>query len=100
MVDDVKVDSAPVTIPCGSGDEEEGDNGVLSDANSQIPDPETESDSRSEELEAEPTPTPLLPKSQKKGPAWVDPDDLSVRISLASDRRLRNGGRIGGRDYK
>ena len=63
MVDDVEVDSAPVTIPCGSGDEEEGDNGVLSDANSQIPDPETESDSRSEELEAEPTPTPLLPKS-------------------------------------
>ena len=105
MVDDVEVDPAPVTIPSGSEDEEDGDEGVQSDANSQTPNPEIESDSE-EELEAEPTPTPLVPKSQKKGPAWVDPDDLDVQVSLTSNKRLRKlrdtaaEDEIGGRDYE
>ena len=37
-------------------------------------------------MDAEPTPTPLVPKSQKKGPAWVDPDEIGGRDY---ERRLR-----------
>jgi len=105
MVDDVEVDPAPVDVPSGSEDEEDGDESVQSDANSQTPNPESESDSE-EEFEAEPKPTPLVPKSQKKRLAWVDPDDLDVQVSLASNKRLRKlrdtaaEDEIGGRDYE
>ena len=106
MVDGVEVDPVPVAVPSGSEDEEEdGDEGAQSDADSRTLNPESEPDSE-EEFEVEPTPTPLASKSQKKGPAWVDPDDLDVQISLASDKRLRKlrdtaaEDEIGGRDYE
>jgi len=106
MVDDVEVDPVPVAVPSGSDDEEEdGDEGAQSDADPRTLNPESEPDSE-EEFEVEPTPTPLASKSQKKGPAWVDPDDLDVQVSLASDKRLRKlrdtaaEDEIGGRDYE
>jgi len=106
MIDDVEADPAPETLSSGSEDEnEDGDGDVQSDANPQASDPDSESDSE-EESEAEPTPALLKPKSQKKGPAWVDSDDLDVRVSLASNKRLRKlrdtaaEDEIGGRDYE
>ena len=106
VVDDVEVDPAPVTVLSGSEDEDEGgDEGAQSDANSKSPNPESEPDSE-EELEVKPTPAPLVQKSQKKGPAWVDSDDLDVQVSLASNKRLRKlrdtaaEDEIGGRDYE
>jgi len=105
MVDDVEVDPAPDVVSSGSEDEEDRDEGVQSDTDPQTSDPGSESDSE-EELEAELVPALPKPKSQKKGPAWVDPDDLDVQVSLASDKRLRKlrdtaaEDEIGGRDYE
>lgn len=106
MVDDIEVDPALVSIPSGSEDEdEEGNEDVQSNANSQTPNLESEPSSE-EEPEVEPTPVPLIPKSRKKGPAWVDPDDLDVQVSLAANKRLRKlrdtvaEDEIGGRDYE
>lgn len=43
-----------------------------------------------EETEAEATPTARLPKSKsRRAPAWTDPDDASLEVSLASSARLR-----------
>ena len=105
MVDDVEVDLATDVVPSGSEDEDadEGE-GAQSDVEP-TPNPDSESDPE-ENSEAEPTPVPLKPKSQKKGPAWVDPDDLDVQVSLASNKRLRKlrdtaaEDEIGGRDYE
>jgi len=106
MVDDVEVDPAPDIVSSGSEDEdEEGDQGAQSDADPQTSDLGSESDSE-EESEAEPTAALPKPKTQKKGPAWVDPDDLDVQVSLASDKRLRKlrdtaaEDEVGGRDYE
>jgi len=106
MVDDVEFGPAPVTVPSDSEDEDEDrDEGVQSDVNSQTPDPVSEPDSE-EESEVEPTPALLKPRSQKKGPAWLDPDDLDVQVSLAANKRLRKlrdataEDEIGGRDYE
>ena len=102
MIDDAEVDPAPVTVPSGSEDEEDRDGDVQSDASSNL---KSEPDSE-EESEVEPTPTPLARKSQKREPAWVDPDDLDARVSLASNKRLRKlrdtaaEDEIGGRDYE
>lgn len=106
MVDDVEVDPASDVVPSGSEDGEEDEvEGVLSDGEFQTPNPGSESDSE-EESEAELAPVLLKPKSQKKGPAWTDPDDLDVQVSLASNKRLRKlrdtaaEDEIGGRDYE
>ena len=106
MVDDVEVGPAPEIVSSGWEDEDEdGNENVQSDADPQASDPGSGSDSE-EESEAEPTPLLLKPRSQKKGPAWVDPDDLDVQVSLASDKRLRKlrdtaaEDEIGGRDYE
>lgn len=93
-------------MPSGSEEEEEdGDGDVQPDPNPQTPNPESEPDSE-EESEVEPAPAPPVRKSQKKGPAWIDPDDLDVQVSLASDKRLRKlrdtaaEDEVGGRDYE
>jgi U3 small nucleolar RNA-associated protein 18 len=106
MVDDVEVDPAPVIMPSGSEDEDEdGDEGAQSEADPQAPNSDFEPDSE-EGSEVEPTPALLKPKSRKKGPAWVDPDDLDVQVSLVSNKRLRKlrdtaaEDEIGGRDYE
>lgn len=81
------------------------DEDVQSNTEPQTPDSESKPGSE-EESEGGPTPTPLVPKSRKKGPAWVDPDDLDVQVSLASNKRLRKlrdtaaEDEIGGRDYE
>jgi U3 small nucleolar RNA-associated protein 18 len=92
------VDDGEVVLPSGSEDEDEGGQ---SDA-----DPQTIRADSDEESEAEAAPSPLKPNFQKKGPAWVDPDDLDVQVSLASNKRLRKlrdtaaEDEIGGRDYE
>ena len=69
------------------------------------PSPESKHGSQ-EELEAEPMSTPLVTKSQKTGPAWADPDDLNVQVSLTSSKRLCKlhdsaaEDEIGSRDYE
>lgn len=81
------------------------DEAAQSNADPQILTLESEPSSE-EESEGGPTPTPLVPKSRKKEPAWVDPDDLDVQVSLASNKRLRKlrdtaaEDEIGGRDYE
>lgn len=106
MVDDVEVGPAPAVVPSGSedGDDEENE-GIQSDADPQITRTGSEPSSE-EESEVEVVPSPLKPKPQKKGPAWVDPDDLDVQVSLASNKRLRKlrdtaaEDEVGGRDYE
>ncbi|KAF9649072.1 WD40 repeat-like protein [Thelephora ganbajun] len=86
MVDGGEGDPALVTVPSGSEDEDEGGD--------------------EDGSEGESTPALWKQKSQKKGPAWVDPDDLDLRVSLASNKRLRKlrdtvaEDEIGGRDYE
>ena len=58
-----------------SGDEEQSEGSSISD------------EPRDDEGEA-PSAPPRLPKS-RKAPAWTDPDDASLEISLASSARLR-----------
>ena len=58
-----------------SGDEEQSEGSSISD------------EPRDDEDEA-PSAPPRLPKS-RKAPAWTDPDDASLEISLASSARLR-----------
>jgi len=106
MVDDVKVDPGPVTVSSASeGEDEDEVESVQSDADPRSTNPESEPDS-DEESEEEPTPAFLESKSQKRGPAWVDPDDVDVQVSLASNKRLRKlrdtaaEDEIGGRDYE
>jgi len=106
MVDDVEVDPGPVTVSSASeGEDEDEVESVQSDADPRSTNPESEPDS-DEESEEEPTPAFLESKSQKRGPAWVDPDDVDVQISLASNKRLRKlrdtaaEDEIGGRDYE
>ena len=106
MVDDGEVDPTPVMIPSGSEDEaEEEDQVGQSDADPEPPNRDPESDSE-EESEVEPALVLQEPKSRKKGPAWVDPDDLDVQVSLASNKRLRKlrdtaaEDEVGGRDYE
>jgi len=106
MVDDVEVDPGPVTVSSASeGEDEDEVESVQSDADPRSTNPESEPDS-DEESEEEPTPAFLESKSQKRGPAWVDPDDVDVQVSLASNKRLRKlrdtaaEDEIGGRDYE
>ena len=105
MVDDVEVDPASDIATSGSENGEGEVEGVRSDGDPQTLNPDSEFDSE-EESEAEPAPVILKPKSQTKGPAWVDPDDLDVQVSLASNKRLRKlrdtvaEDEIGGRDYE
>lgn len=62
----------------------------------------------SERVEDETTPPsaePILPRG-RKAPAWTDPDDITLQISLASDNRLRklrdapSEDAVGGREYE
>ena len=106
MVDAVDVDPVSIGEPTGSeAEEEDRDEDVQSDGDPQTPNSESEPGSE-EESEVRPTPNPFAPGSRKKGPAWVDPDDLDVQVSLASDKRLRKlrettaEDEIGGRDYE
>ena len=76
-------------MPSGSEDEdEEEDEDARSDISPKSPTRDLESDSEGGS-EVEPAPVPLESKSRKKAPAWVDPDDLDVQASLASNKRLR-----------
>lgn len=34
-------------------------------------------------------PTPMFARSKTSGTVWDDPDDQTLRISIASDKRLR-----------
>ena len=93
-------------MPSGSeGEDDEEYEGIQSDADPRTADTGSESDS-DEESEVEAVPSVLKPNPQKKGPAWVDPDDLDVQVSLASDKRLRKlrdtaaEDEVGGRDYE
>jgi U3 small nucleolar RNA-associated protein 18 len=78
-------------------------------------DPADESDDQDSEAsldenlddEAElPQPTELKPASSRKAPAWTDPDDTTLKVSLASDKRLRklrdapSDDTVGGREYE
>ena len=106
MVDAVDVGPVSISVSTGSkAEEKDGDEDVQSDVDPQTPNSESEPGSE-EESEVIPTPTPLAPGSRKKGPAWVDPDDLDVQVSLASNKRLRKlrettaKDEIGGRDYE
>ena len=98
MVDDGEIDPTPVAVPSGSEDEDEG---RQSDA-----DPQIINSGSDQESEVEVAPSPLRPKPQRKAPAWTDPDDLEVQVSLASNKRLRKlrdtaaEDEIGGRDYE
>lgn len=71
--------------------------------------------SESEELSgddaAEATPTltsssTFIPPNGRKAPAWTDPDDTTLQVSLASDNRLRklrdapSEDSVGGREYE
>ena len=102
MIDDGEVDPTPMTLPSGAEDE---DRDVESDPDPRTPNTGSERDSE-EESEAELAPVLPKPSSKKKGPAWVDPDDLDVQVSLASNKRLRKlrdtaaEDEIGGRDYE
>lgn len=102
MIDDGEVGPSPVVMPSGSGDEDEDER---SDSNLKSPTRDLESDSE-DGSEVEPTPVAVESKSRKKVPAWVDPDDLDVQVSLASDKRLRKlrdtaaEDEVGGRDYE
>ena len=108
MVDEV--DPTPAVVPSGSEDDkEEEDEDIQSDADPQTAGTDSELGSEEEseeESETEAAPSLLKPNSQKKGPAWVDPDDLNVQVSLASNKRLRKlrdtaaEDEIGGRDYE
>ena len=105
MVDAVDVDPVSVGVPTSSeAEEEDRDEDGQSDVDPRTPNSESEPGSE-EESEARPTHTPLAPGSRKKGPAWLDPGDLDVQVSLTSDKRLRKlretaaEDEIGGRDY-
>jgi len=62
---------------------------------------------RVEDDETMPTPStePILPKG-RNAPAWTDPDDINLQVSLASDSRLRklrdapSEDTVGGREYE
>ena len=102
MVDDDQTDPTPAVLPSGSEDEDES---AQSDDSPKSPVWGSGSDSE-DGLEVEPAPTLPEPKGRKKGPAWADPDDLGVQVSLASNKRLRKlrdtaaEDEIGGRDYE
>ncbi|KAH9947370.1 WD40 repeat-like protein [Amylocystis lapponica] len=62
-----------------------------------------------EEVQAEPIPNPsplAQRQTQRKAPAWTDPDDTTLEVSLASDTRLRklrdalSEDTVGGREYE
>ena len=100
MIDDGEVGPSPVVISSGSEDED-----ARSNTSPKSPTRDLESDSE-DGSEVEPASVPLESKSRKKAPAWVDPDDLDVQVSLASNKRLRKlrdtaaEDEIGGRDYE
>jgi len=106
MVDDVGFVPAPAAVSSdsGDGDDNKGE-GIQSDTSSQATDPESEPDSE-RELEVWPESASLVPKSQKKEPAWVDPDDLYVKVSLAANKGLHKlrdtaaGDDVGGHNYE
>jgi U3 small nucleolar RNA-associated protein 18 len=104
MLDDGQIDPTPAVLPSGSEDEDEGVNsGANLNPKSSFCGSELDSE---EDPEVEAVPVPAGPKGRKKGPAWVDPDDLDVQVSLASNKRLRKlrdtaaEDEIGGRDYE
>lgn len=53
-----------------------------------------------------PTSAELIPPKGRKTPAWTDPDDTTLQVSLASDKRLRklrdapSDDAVGGREYE
>ena len=76
-------------------------------------DAQSEASNDADKLEAEPLPAPLAPLAprplnpkSRKAPAWTDPDDASLEVSLASSTRLRKlrdapeEDAINGREYE
>jgi U3 small nucleolar RNA-associated protein 18 len=70
--------------------------------------PSENEDDPSERVGDEMTPPsaePTLPRG-RKAPAWTDPDDITLQVSLASDNRLRklrdapSEDAVGGREYE
>lgn len=86
-----------------TGDIEDSGEGQNED---ESPEPQGEmsegEESEEEESEEEDTPT----VSEKKGPAWTDPDDPALEVSLAGDERRRklrdavSEDVVGGREYE
>ena len=67
----------------------------------------SDSDADSSPDEPEDSETPPAPAaSSSKAPAWVDPDDATLQVSLAADKRLRKlrdapeDDALGGREYE
>ena len=89
MIDTGGVGLSPVIMPSGlEGEDGEEDKDARSNTSPKSPTRDLESDSE-DGSEVEPVPVPLESKSRKKAPAWVDPDDLDVQVSLAANKRLR-----------
>ena len=87
VVEAVDVDPVSVSVLTGSeAKEQDRDEDGQSDIDPQTPNLESEPGSEGGPGER-PTPTPLALGSQKKGLAWIDPDDLDVQVSLASEKR-------------
>jgi len=69
---------------------------------------ESQSDEDEEDEDVHPSSTPayLSSRAKSKGPAWTDPDDPTLQVSLASDRRRRklrdalSEDVVGGREYE
>ncbi|KIJ58781.1 hypothetical protein HYDPIDRAFT_163119 [Hydnomerulius pinastri MD-312] len=68
---------------------------------------DTEEHDDDEAVAAEPSPAdPLRSSTTRKAPAWVDPDDATMQVSLSSNNRLRklrdapSEDTVGGREYE
>lgn len=92
--------------------EEQGRSDVPSEVDSEYDaEDDAENDQNSqpegEALDNQPTPpVPTIFSKSRKAPAWTDPDDPNLQVSIASDRRLRklrdapSEDQVGGREYE
>ncbi|KAJ3536589.1 hypothetical protein NM688_g6817 [Phlebia brevispora] len=66
----------------------------------------SEDEESDDEEKSEPVASSSKPPQLRKGPAWVDPDDANLEVSLANNKRLRkmrdapSEDAIGGREYE
>ena len=92
--------------PDKDGSSEEDDAGNTVDENDESDEHETSvrREEASSEDESSEEDVPIVPK--KKGPAWTDPDDPALEVSLAGDKRRRklrdaiSEDVVGGREYE
>ncbi|KZT09564.1 WD40 repeat-like protein [Laetiporus sulphureus 93-53] len=80
-----------VDFAAGESSENGSDADEVRQGSSYDEEEEEEEDSADEDdvVVATETPSFLLRSSKKKGPAWIDPDDPDLQVSLANDKRLR-----------